>query len=339
MSWVPDPRGGVEVPIWTPRKELSCRETELRRAAAAARELEEYNRELYVALTRAEDRVVVCGHATRRPLPDESWYELVRRGMQRLPDVEEGPVAPFEGAGPVLLFESRQVATPETKPVGRDLAASSALPEWFGQPLAEELRLAQPLAPSQPQDAELGPVPFAASPLAAREAAGLRLKRGQMLHTLLQHLPALPREARAEAARAFLARPGALVTPGQAEMLAEEVVGILDNESLAPLFGPQSRAEVPLTGVVGNSIVGGLVDRLAVLADRVLVADYKTNREPPVRIEETPVLYLRQMAAYRAVLRGVFPKRAVACALIWTQAGRVAWLPDALLDPHAPKAA
>jgi ATP-dependent helicase/nuclease subunit A len=85
-------------------------------------------------------------------------------------------------------------------------------------------------------------------------------------------------------------------------------------------------------------VVGGLVDRLAVLPDRVLVVDFKTNRVAPEQVEETPVMYLRQMAAYRAVLRGVFPGREVRCALVWTRAARVAMLPDILLDAHAPGA-
>jgi ATP-dependent helicase/nuclease subunit A len=48
------------------------------------------------------------------------------------------------------------------------------------------------------------------------------------------------------------------------------------------------------------------------------------------------VLYLRQLAAYRAVLRQIFPDRPVNCALVWTQAARVSMLPDALLDQHTP---
>jgi len=211
-------------------------------------------------------------------------------------------------------------------------------PDWFGTPLPEEPKLAQPLAPSQPTDVELGPVPFAVSPLAAREAAGLRLKRGMILHTLLQHLPSLPREEWRAAAQTFLTRPGHALPPEQAELMTKEVLDILQNAELAPLFGEHSRAEVPLTGVVGERVVGGLVDRLVVLPNRVLIADYKTNRNPPENPEATPVLYLRQMAAYRAVLQGVFPDREVSCVLIWTQAGRVAWLPSALLDPHAPGA-
>ncbi len=336
LMWAPDPQSGVEVPIWAPRKELSCRETDARKAAAAARELEEYNRELYVALTRAEDRLVICGHESRKGLPEACWYELVRRGFDRLPDVVEAGPASFAAAGPVRVLSCAQTAAPELRRAPRSAALAEPLPAWFGTPLPEEPKRAQPLAPSQPQDADLGPVPFAASPLAAREAAGLRLKRGQLLHSLLQHLPALPQAQWAQAAREFLVRPGNFLSPDQAEAVAEEVIGILRNEDLAPLFGPDSRAEVPLTGVVGDKVVGGLVDRLAVLSGRVLVADYKTNRVAPARSEDTPILYLRQMAAYRAVLRGVFPDRPVACALIWTHASRVAWLPDALLDPHAP---
>jgi len=114
------------------------------------------------------------------------------------------------------------------------------------------------------------------------------------------------------------------------------VLAILDHPELAPLFGPGSSAEVPLTGLVGDAVVGGLVDRLAVLADRVLIADYKTNRRPPTRIEDTPVLYRRQMAAYRAVLRAIFPGRTVTCALVWTQTSQVVMLPDELLDLPTP---
>ena len=177
-------------------------------------------------------------------------------------------------------------------------------------------------------------MPEAASPLAERGARTDRFRRGQLIHALLQHVPALPGAKRFVAARAFLDRPGHGLLPGDADAIAAEVMAIIEHPDLAPLFGPGSRAEVPLTGYVGGAVVGGLVDRLAVLPDRVLVADFKTNRRPPSEAAATPVLYLRQMAAYRAVLRAVFPGRPVVCALVWTQAARVAMLPDDLLSAH-----
>ena len=85
--------------------------------------------------------------------------------------------------------------------------------------------------------------------------------------------------------------------------------------------------------------IGGVVDRLVVLPDCVLIADFKTNRRTPSQVEDTPVLYLRQMASYRSVLRAVFPDRPIRCVLIWTREARVAILPDRILDPHEPGAA
>ncbi|QYU66856.1 PD-(D/E)XK nuclease family protein [Leptolyngbya sp. 15MV] len=84
--------------------------------------------------------------------------------------------------------------------------------------------------------------------------------------------------------------------------------------------------------------MSGQVDRLLIRPDRILVLDYKTNRPPPDRIEQVAPLYLRQMAAYRAVLRLAFPGRPVGCALVWTYGARFMPLPDAVLDLHAPSA-
>jgi ATP-dependent helicase/nuclease subunit A len=63
-----------------------------------------------------------------------------------------------------------------------------------------------------------------------------------------------------------------------------------------------------------------------------LVADFKTNRRPPPSVAETPVLYLRQMATYRSVLREIFPDRRIACVLVWVRTAAVMELPDSVLD-------
>jgi ATP-dependent helicase/nuclease subunit A len=339
IDWGADPATGNAVPLWSPRKEMHCRAIAAPRAASRAKEIQEHNRLLYVALTRAQDRVVVCGHAGKRAPPGGCWYEFVQRAFQALP-VERLPF----GAWPGELLRHSQ---PQTAPaaVARAVAVPDVLPvpTWAGaaptwaaaRPPPESLR-PLPLAPSRPEGAGLGPVPASASPLAERDPAGRRFLRGTLIHGLLQHLPDLPPAGRRAAALAWLDRPGHGLPKGAAAEIAEETLAILDRPELAPLFGPGSRAEVPLTGVVGDAAVGGLVDRLAVLPDSVLVADFKTNRNPPSDVAATPILYLRQMAAYRAVLRGIFPGRAVRCALIWTQAARVSILADEHLDPHDP---
>lgn len=228
---------------------------------------------------------------------------------------------------------------------GAGQGVQPSLPFWLGR--APEWRAAPPpaeparpvrLAPSRPEGVEFGAVPAATSPLAERVGAPDRFLRGSLLHAVLQHLPDLPEAERENAARRWLDRSGRDLPADACEEIIAEAMAILHHPALAPLFGPGSRAEVPLTGVIGTQVVGGLVDRLVVLPDRVQIADFKTNRRAPERVGDTPVMYLRQMAAYRAVLRQIFPDRPVACALIWTRVARAVMLPDDLLDAHVPHA-
>jgi ATP-dependent helicase/nuclease subunit A len=344
LFWADDPASHRAVPIFSPRRELRCAAAQHLRDAASARRMEEHNRLLYVALTRAEDRLVVCGWQTARTMADTCWYRLVERGFDRLAADHAVEHFAFADWGDARRHRTPQVAPVDARGTIALPSRAEALPWWAGQapawqptpPPAEPGR-PEPLAPSRPQGVELGSVPAAASPLAERVGGVDRFHRGQLVHALLQHLPALSPPARPAAARAWLDRPGQGLSSGEAAALAEEVLAILAHPELAPLFGASSRVEVPLTGLIGDAVVGGLVDRLAVLADRVLLADYKTNRRPPATEADTPVLYLRQLATYRAVLRQIFPDRPVQCALVWTQAARVSILPDALLDSHAPQ--
>jgi len=195
----------------------------------------------------------------------------VERGFHALP----AKSVAFDGwTGELRRYASEQLGEPEASARLTE-QGSGKLPPWAGR--APDWRAAAPpaeptrperLAPSRPENAELGLVPAATSPLAAREPAGNRFRRGTLMHALLQHLPDLPPHRRAEAARRWLDRPGNGLAAGQVEPITAEVMAILNHQELAPLFGPGSRAEVPLTGLADGKVVGGLVDRLAVLAAR-----------------------------------------------------------------------
>jgi ATP-dependent helicase/nuclease subunit A len=78
--------------------------------------------------------------------------------------------------------------------------------------------------------------------------------------------------------------------------------------------------------------VSGQVDRLVVTADAVLIADFKTNRPAPRRIEDVPKPYLRQIALYRALLARLYPDRPVRAALVWTEVPDLMEISSAALD-------
>jgi ATP-dependent helicase/nuclease subunit A len=169
-----------------------------------------------------------------------------------------------------------------------------------------------------------------------RLGAQARFRRGRIVHDLLQVLPDLPAADRPAAARRHLARPALALAPADQAALAGEVLAVLENPRFAAVFGPGSRAELPIVGRVGTQVVSGQVDRLVVTGSRVLVVDFKTNRPPPAVPEAVARVYLRQMALYRAVLAQVFPGLAVDCALIWTDGARLMELPADLLDRVLP---
>jgi ATP-dependent helicase/nuclease subunit A len=338
------PEDGPPLPFWAPNKDHHAPAyTALLAAEKAARAAEEH-RLLYVALTRAEDRLLVCGWQRRRPKgrdwPEACWYDLVAQGFGRLGCGEQefgGFGAPAEcrfADAPLLRLEAPQEVPPRAD--GRDTppAAAADLPDWVRRPAPPE-QAVDALAPSAVPGENEAP---AAAPHGLSDPGGRRFRRGRLVHALLQHLPDRPPETREAAARAFLARRGQdLPEDEQRETLAE-VMALLDSPDFAAAFGPGSLAEAPVAGRIGDRLVSGQVDRLLVTPQRVLVLDYKTNRPPPQQVSAVPALYLRQMAAYRAVLARAFPGRRVDCALVWTFGARLMPLPEDLLDFHAPRA-
>jgi len=335
LTWVHDVPSGVDLPLWRSRKELGCAALDLHRDAARRAIMREHNRLLYVALTRAEDRLVVCGWAGKGGAKTESWYSLVQDAFTRLNATEEPSRLGWEGT--TLIHAAPQTAEPKRQPGTTDHAAS-ALPAWAGAPGAwiaapppPEPPLPVPLAPSRPDGAAFGPVPRAASPLTDGTAL---YRRGRLVHVLLQHLPELTPPSWPGAIAAYLSRHD--MTGAERSALTKQVLAVLTHPDLGVAYGPGSRAEQPLTGVVGGQVVTGIVDRLAVTADAVWVVDYKTGRAAPPDVADTPVRYLRQLAAYRGVLRGVYPGRPVRSVLVWTDFAQVVTIPAALLDALDP---
>ncbi len=331
LLW-PRDAGGREVLLWPPRRAF-CEERALAERERLKRAADdEYRRLLYVAMTRAEDRLYACGWETRKQAPEGCWYHLLRDGLAGIAETLEDPflaAAPeAEGARVLRLrLGDRAASGTKAEPAGE---ASPALPEWAFRPPPSEPDPPRPLAPSRPGDGE----PPVVSPLDGGD--GARFRRGALVHRLLQTLPELPAERRRAAASAYLARPAHGLLPLEQAALANETLAVLEHPEYAALFGPGSRAEAAIAGLVGGKALSARVDRLLADEAEVMVIDYKTNRPPPRDAARVPPVYLRQMAAYRAALRAIYPGRRVRCLLLWTDGPRLMELADSLLDSHVP---
>jgi ATP-dependent helicase/nuclease subunit A len=322
------------IPLWCPRRDLAVPAYSAEKQALRARQLQEYRRLLYVALSRAQDRLYICGWQTREPAKEVCWHELCRTGLAEVatPFAFEmtGVIGGDGWSGEGLRLTGAQTAPPVRERLAELTPPERALPNWVTQQAPVEREQPRPLAPSRPSGEE----PPARSPLAA--VGHDRFKRGLLVHRLLQSLPELPIEERDVAARRFLELPVHRLAAAEQDDIVRETLTVLNHSEFAPLFGPGSQAEVPLVGLIGGYAVSAQIDRLIVEQNHVLIVDYKTLRPPPVDEHEVAPIYLRQLATYRAALARIYPGREIRCALLWTEGPRLMPISPEILAGYLP---
>jgi ATP-dependent helicase/nuclease subunit A len=346
--------GDGDTRLWLPRADDANEAARAWKADVRRRSLEEQNRLLYVAMTRAEDRLYVGGWIGSKPQDRGCWYDRIAAGLAASVESENyearvratrktfaftaelGELG-WTGEGYELVNQGR-IELPEQQSLPLDPVAT--LEAWAREPAPEEPDPPTPLAPSQPLPDEAVQVPRAYSPLAQEDRR--RWQRGRLLHDLLRHLPALPPAERAAAAQRFLAQPGRGLTEAEVTEWAAEALAVTESPPHRALFAESSRAEVPLIGTVktprGTFTVSGQVDRLAVTESEVLIVDYKTNRPPPEQAAGVALAYRRQLALYRALLAEIYPGRRVRAFLLWTAAPRLMEIEAKTLDASMPYA-
>jgi ATP-dependent helicase/nuclease subunit A len=309
--------------VWSPASKADTPLVAEARQLSREAQAEEYRRLLYVAMTRAADKLIVCGARPKKPSQDV-WYDMIDRtigseAVEEPADDGEGMVKRWRN-GPTV-----PTAAPSAVPAPAP-AARPALPDWLGRRAPAVAFPPRALTPSG-FAGEAGPA-RSHEALMTREAA---MRRGTVIHRLLQSLPDLPFERRAEAAGRFLATQSDIEDEAAARV-AEEAMRVMTDPRVADLFGPGSRAEVPVAGRLGGKPVSGQIDRLLVTPERVIIADFKTNVPAPLRLDDVPEAYLAQLAIYRALLAEIVPGRPVEAWLVWTALPDVMAIPAETLD-------
>ena len=304
----------------------SARLGEAREAAARTRAAE-YRRLLYVALTRAADALIVCGHESARQKsgpPEGCWYQLVNEALKD--ELVAGPAPGFAGTVGRWRPQEAGAAAPRLEKAHEAVE----LPPWLGRTAPAAAAVPRRITPSRfdPDDAPLSPFAHAANGTLAPR------RRGDLVHRLLQYLPDVATGERKNAAARFLVTAANDLNEAMREALAAEAIAIVEHPELADLFRPTSRAEVDLLAhmiLPEASEISGRVDRLSVTPDTVWIADFKTGRRPPDG-QDAPGNYIRQLAVYRDVLARIYPGRAMRALLIWTEHAAIQEIPADWLD-------
>jgi ATP-dependent helicase/nuclease subunit A len=315
---MPVPNAAPDTPdriVWAGRKADDAPPVATAREAAVLAATNESRRLLYVAMTRAADRLVIAGSRGEQRMPEGCWYQLIDTAL-KAEAVEES-----DEDGPVLRWRKGEALRLSAEADNTSVSVSHDAPPWLHQSAAPASEIPRTISPSTAADR--GATTFG-------DAAALA--RGRAVHRLLQALPALPADRRAEAAQQYLKRARD-VEPSARAKIAAEVLAVIGDPQFAALFAEGSRAEVPIVGTTPSGLrVSGQTDRLAVTATEVLIADYKSDRYVPSRAEDIPQTYISQLALYRGILCALYPNHRVRAALVWTAAPALTELPAAALD-------
>ncbi|MBV8107492.1 MAG: double-strand break repair helicase AddA [Hyphomicrobiales bacterium] len=281
---------------WSRKKDDDCRAMADARAERREAEAGEHRRLLYVAMTRAAQRLVVAGYETSTGRSKGCWYDLVESGLRE--SMTDSP-APWSGGETIRRFGESLFAD--------DLGetplplASALLPAWLSAKAAPDA----PPAPLRPSRLGL-----------MRESE--RVNEGRLAHALLQMLPDVAPERRAAAAKAYLDTLGGALGAAARVTLSAQVLSVIEAPELAALFGPGSRGEVSLAGVLrrpgrADAPYSGRLDRLLVTGGAASIVDFKLGAAPTA---PSPA-HLAQLAVYRAALQAIYPTLPVRAALVY----------------------
>lgn len=292
------------------------------RDARRRAEITEQRRLLYVAMTRAEERLYIAGYHGEKGPADGCWYEMVVNALEASCERE---IDPDDADGYIL-----RRGKPPAHEVARDAAGAAGnliIPAFARTPAPREKAPAPPLRPSNAlagADALSG-----TDEVALDRQIATRAMIGSLTHALLQHLPDCEPDRRAESARQFLTLRGVGLDETQRQDIIASTLTLIADSRFADLFGPYSIAEAEISATLESGLaVLGRIDRLAVTDDAVLIVDFKTGAPR----ETLDYSHLRQLALYRAALRPLYTEKQLRCFVIFTQDASAVEATPAALD-------
>jgi len=299
-------------PLWRVSSEQMPPAMEAAKDFAQEKQANERLRLLYVALTRAEKWLIVAG-AGDRDKGGDSWYQRVEAAMTTM-----GALPCDAPGGEGLRWAHGDWDALPFVPSDLTEEDEITLPEVFRRAAPPYVAPAATLRPSEdmggakalPGDSGLG----------EDEAKA----RGTALHLLLEHLPEMPEDE-------WDNRAEQITRHEDWQALLMEARQVLSAPGCAEVFATDALAEVAISADLGSARMHGVIDRLVVTPERVLAVDFKSNAVVPGAPEACPEGLLRQMGAYDAALRQIYPDHRIETAILWTRTATLMPLPVTLI--------
>jgi ATP-dependent helicase/nuclease subunit A len=257
------------------------------------KDYEEYLRLLYVALTRAEDHLVIAGFTTQGKENENSWYGLASNAMSKLEFQERDEVKYF---GEHIIHHCEK---PGDEAIHRNPPPSlvNRLPgQAFIPPLNEDSST---------------DFSYVKSPLTSR----MDISYGTIIHKILED---------SVKTRNFTFEPSHPYVQALPAKLKEPVISKLSKLFIMENFlkltkYPTIKTEVSIGYIENDATKIGRIDLLVISSDEVIIIDYKTDSHPPSSILEVNHKYIAQLKFYADSMKKIMPDHRIITKILWLE--------------------
>jgi ATP-dependent helicase/nuclease subunit A len=150
------------------------------------------------------------------------------------------------------------------------------------------------------------------------DGVNVNIIRGLAAHKLLEVLPTTPKENREDVSNIYLNNLFKSLTEQDKITIKQRVEKILNDEKYSVFFDANSKAEVSVVGEVDGVNMSGQIDRLIELDDKVIILDYKNTRKDYDGRDNVPENYIKQLELYKKIVEKHYKDKTVECYILLT---------------------
>ncbi|MDC0348888.1 double-strand break repair helicase AddA [Alphaproteobacteria bacterium] len=269
-----------------------------------SQDIQEYYRLLYVALTRAEDRLYVCGWSPQREIDKKSWYSLLEETMSKI-----GVNIEIEGLGLGMQYgnlPSEKCVIKEDKTEERKIT-----PDWVREPWRAEGSSVTPPSVKGELEKERNVV-FDSSH---------QKQKGILIHKILEWSVQASAVDREYLVGKYIQRLSC--ENSEKQEIQNAIHSVFYHPLFSFFFRKDTLTEVSIQGWEREQKIQKIVDVLRVddHEKTAYILDYKTGCFSEKYRNFPPDSYVKQMALYKRLLQEVYPTYKIITALLWTEIG------------------
>jgi ATP-dependent helicase/nuclease subunit A len=310
VDWPADSQKPVRFQLITSKDSIDAITKAVLNNKEEAQKREELNL-LYVAVTRARQYLLVTGSASASK---SGWYEYIETAMKAITTPDKDGVFHF-ARGACKAASVSTTTTPET-------VADIAVDTRLARPMQNLAPTERMIAPSLSFDASND------SLVPAHDDDGI--KRGIAIHRALDLMTRVPPLTTGQA-RQRIRHESEPADDVELDSWMDEACKTINNVEFEDIFSPtryrQALNELPLMYTLDKQSVYGLIDRLIIRDESILLIDYKTHAvENETQLAALIETYRYQLGLYSKGVEKIWPGLPVKCGLLFTNSARLVWV-------------